>query len=59
MGAGSVEFLLQWADELDDLMGAAAQLLVGSSYRLAAFAGVLTAAFTGAAIGLGVGAVWG
>lgn len=54
-----MEFLLQWADELDDLAGAAVQVLAGYSYRLAALAGVLTAACSGVAIGVGVGAVWG
>jgi hypothetical protein len=34
-----VEVMLQWVDELDDLLGAARQRLLGLGYRIAALWG--------------------
>jgi hypothetical protein len=54
-----VEVLLLWADDLDDLVVAAGQLLEGYGYRLLGLAGLAAAGCSGVAIGLGLGVLWG
>ena len=48
--------MLLWADDLDDLVVAAGQLLEGYGYRLL---GLAAAGCSGVAIGLGLGVLWG
>jgi hypothetical protein len=54
-----VEVMLLWADDLDDLLGAAAQLAAGLGYRLAPLGGIALAALAGLGIGVGAGITWG
>jgi hypothetical protein len=51
--------MLLWADDLDDLVVAAGQLLEGYGHRLLGLAGLATAGLSGVAIGIGLGALWG
>lgn len=51
--------MLQWADDLDDLLVAAGHILESTGYRVIGFAGVAAAGLSGIAIGLGVGLLWG
>ena len=55
----AVEFLLQWADELDDWAGAAGVLAMSLGARLPALAGLAVAGLSGVSIGLGLGVLWG
>jgi hypothetical protein len=54
-----VEVLLQWIDELDDLMVAGGQLALAMGYRLAALASLGAAGLAGVGVGLGIGMLWG
>lgn len=54
-----MEFLLQWADELDDWIGAGGLLALSLGARLPALAGIAVAGLSGVSIGLGLGALWG
>lgn len=49
-----MEVMLQWIDDLDDLLRAAAQLAMGYGYRLAAVVGVAAAACGALAVALGL-----
>ncbi|NGX16094.1 hypothetical protein [Wenzhouxiangella sp. XN24] len=49
-----MEVMLQWADDLDDLLAAAGQVLIGMSDLLPGLAGVAVAGFGGVSIGLGI-----
>jgi len=49
-----VEVMLQWADDLDDLLAAAGQVLIGVSDLLPGLAGVAVSGFAGVSIGLGI-----
>lgn len=51
--------MLQWADDLDDLLAAGLQLVEGYGYRVLGLAGVAMAGVSGIALGLGVGVLWG
>lgn len=51
--------MLQWADDLDDLLAAAGYLLENLGYRLAAPAGVVAAAIGGVALSAGLGLLMG
>ncbi len=51
--------MLQWVDDLDDLVAAARHLLDGLGYRLAAPAGVAAAALGGVALGAVLGLLMG
>jgi hypothetical protein len=51
--------MLQWADDLDDLLVAAGHIMESAGYRLIGLAGVAAAGLSGVAIGLGVGLPWG
>lgn len=55
----AVEFVLQWADDLDDWAGAAGLLAMSLGARLPALAGIAAAGLSGVTIGLGLGALWG
>lgn len=46
--------MLQWIDELDDMLRATTQLVQGYGYRLAAVAGAAGAVFGALALGLGL-----
>ena len=46
--------MLQWADDLDDLLAAAGQVLIGVSDLLPGLAGVAVSGFAGVSIGLGI-----
>lgn len=50
-GIRAVEVMLQWVDDLDDLVAAAGHLLENLGYCLAAPAGVAAAALGGVALG--------
>jgi hypothetical protein len=54
-----MELLLQWADDLDDLIGMAGIAVAGLGYRLLGFAGLAAAGFGGFAVGLGLGVMVG
>ncbi|HRP87554.1 MAG TPA: hypothetical protein PLS34_08545 [Gammaproteobacteria bacterium] len=54
-----MEVMLQWADDLDDLLAAGLQLVEAYGYRLLGLAGVAAAGISGIAIGIGVGVLWG
>jgi hypothetical protein len=51
--------MLQWADDLDDLVAASGHLLESLGYRLAAPAGVAAAALSGVALSAVLGLLLG
>lgn len=59
LGNRRLEVMLQWADDLDDLLAAGLQLVEAYGYRLLGLAGVAAAGISGIAIGIGVGVLWG
>jgi len=46
--------MLQWADDLDDLLAAAGHVLLRMSDLLPGLAGVAVAGFAGVSVGLGI-----
>lgn len=53
-GSRIVEVMLQWADDLDDLLAAAGQVLLRMSDLLPGLAGVTVAGLGGISIGLAI-----
>lgn len=51
--------MLQWADDLDDLLAAGLQIAESYGYRLLGLAGVAVAGISLLAIGLGIGVLQG